>query len=544
MPPRYCVLDDLAGGLPTAFRAAEREELEPTFRRLREKHPDAEMKWFSRGKLWSSPDEALRPARTEVPERRSSAGRGRDWRPGGQHRDPRQPYKDAKKARNLDRRKDKFARKHGDAGADRPDRAERPAPPERPAAVDRAARPDRPAAPRAQGKWQDRAPRDKPHGDKLFPRDSDRARRDTGGLPTGPAGARGNAPRDSRFPRDGERHARRDTSGLPTGPAGARSNAPRDTRFPRDNAARGAAIGRRDAPPGGKPDWRKPAGAHGKGAGRPRDDGGTRSRASADRPDARPRSQAPKDDWRPAPRPSADRDHDRGRAGLPTGPAARDRGRAGLPTGDAARDRSAGFTSDWRKPSSAPRPPRDESRPAKPFREGRHAPRPVTGERSGSGKPDWRDRPRAPKGDGPRADWRARGQQTKPHGDRFDAHVPRDRRPDSRGPAPRNDGNRPGGGGAPRATWPRDNQRRTGAPPDKPHGDPLRPGGRRFDRKEHPRNQGVAEPQPPPRPRGPNREPKPSEKPEPGAPPRPSEPVIPPPGPPERGRLRKPRRDR
>ncbi len=49
MPPRYSYWTIIAGGLPTAFRAAEREELMPTFTRLREKHPDAEMRWFARG---------------------------------------------------------------------------------------------------------------------------------------------------------------------------------------------------------------------------------------------------------------------------------------------------------------------------------------------------------------------------------------------------------------------------------------------------------------------------------------------------------------
>ena len=60
MPPRFAYWTILAGGLPTAFRAAERDDLMPTFQRLREKHPDAEMKWFARGKLWNSPEEARR----------------------------------------------------------------------------------------------------------------------------------------------------------------------------------------------------------------------------------------------------------------------------------------------------------------------------------------------------------------------------------------------------------------------------------------------------------------------------------------------------
>ena len=137
MPPRFSYWTILAGGLPTAFRATDRDELLPTFQRLREKHPDAMLKWFARGRLWESPDEARadlerkrRPSRHPVAAA-SSAGRGprrdgvsgsgqrqdkprdRNWRPGGEHRDPRQKFADAKKARNADRRKQRFERKHG-----------------------------------------------------------------------------------------------------------------------------------------------------------------------------------------------------------------------------------------------------------------------------------------------------------------------------------------------------------------------------------------------------------------------------------------------
>jgi hypothetical protein len=505
MPPRYSYWTILAGGLPTAFRAAEREELEPTFKRLRDKHPDAEMKWFARGKLWSSPEEARQPAPDD--RRGSSAGRGRDWRPGGEHRDPRQPYKDAKKARNLDRRKEKFARKHGDA---------------------------------------------------LAPRDGERGpRRPPADRPTGPAAARGTTPRD-RFPRDsadrGAAPGRRD---LPSGPrSDVRDRPSRDARPEwrgkpsgpgkpdwRDKPAAHGKPDWRDKPAAhGKPEWRDKPAAHGMpdwrnkpagprkpewrdkpaGHGKPewRDKPASRPWAGADRPEARPRPQT-RGKWTPSSRPQQDRP------------------RSGPPTGPAARDRSAGFSADRRDSPKPPRAARDDSRPAPPFRDARTTKPPAAGDRRGA--PEWRDRPRAPKGGAPRADWRARPPQATPHGDRFDAHVPRDRRPDSRGP--RRDADRPGPGGA-RAAWPRDSQRRPESGPAKPHGDPLRPGGRRFDRKEHPRNQGVGEPPPPPRPRGPNREPRPSEKPEPSPPPRPAEPAIPPPGPPERGRARNPRRER
>jgi 23S rRNA pseudouridine2605 synthase len=226
MPPRFVYWTIIAGGLPTAFRAAEREDLLPTFRRIREKHPDAELKWFARGKLWESKDAADRerderrartqerfggqkppardgdrkPASTgadgrpafppgdgrprplpvdgakDAPSgsrgsgvRKPGGARPRDWRPGGEHRDPRQKFKDAKKARNQDRRQERFARKQGD---DRP-RVERPPAGRPPAERSRSERPpaERPKAnrppsarPRFDRPRSDRPPLDRPKG--------------------------------------------------------------------------------------------------------------------------------------------------------------------------------------------------------------------------------------------------------------------------------------------------------------------------------------------------------------------------------------------
>ena len=129
MPPRYAYWTIIAGGLPTAFRAADRDELMPTFQRIREKHPDAQMKWFARGKLWESPEVARaaqnrgfrdRPRdgeRTRSDRRGGPSGppaekRGRDWRPGGEHRDPRQKFVDAKKQRNARIRAERWQRKN------------------------------------------------------------------------------------------------------------------------------------------------------------------------------------------------------------------------------------------------------------------------------------------------------------------------------------------------------------------------------------------------------------------------------------------------
>ena len=111
MPPRYSYWTILAGGLPTAFRAAVREELLPTLRQIQSKHPDAEMKYFARGRLWTSPAEARQAAEARRARSEGVAGRGRDWRPGGEHRDPRQKFKDAKQARNQKRRSARFDRR-------------------------------------------------------------------------------------------------------------------------------------------------------------------------------------------------------------------------------------------------------------------------------------------------------------------------------------------------------------------------------------------------------------------------------------------------
>jgi hypothetical protein len=67
MPPRYSYWTIIAGGLPTAFRAADREELLPTFHRIKEKHPDAEL-IFRAGKVVE-----LARGRTAYARRRSAA---------------------------------------------------------------------------------------------------------------------------------------------------------------------------------------------------------------------------------------------------------------------------------------------------------------------------------------------------------------------------------------------------------------------------------------------------------------------------------------
>src|ERR671918_2229999 len=104
MPPRFAYWTIILEGKPTAFRAQQREDLLPTFKQLQNKHPDVVMKWFARGRLWESPEEA------QAEQRRAGERRGSDWRPGGEHRDPRARFKvprDVKRARFAARQRRK-----------------------------------------------------------------------------------------------------------------------------------------------------------------------------------------------------------------------------------------------------------------------------------------------------------------------------------------------------------------------------------------------------------------------------------------------------
>jgi hypothetical protein len=148
MPPRFAYWTIILDGVPTSFRARERDEILPLFNQLKKKNPGALLKWFSGGKLWDSPEQAKeerllarvrdfrdqhdregrefrasqgdrrgfgdrpmgpRPDRPKGPpsdrapwkggdsappaDRPKEPRRGKDWRPGGEHKDPRDKYK-------------------------------------------------------------------------------------------------------------------------------------------------------------------------------------------------------------------------------------------------------------------------------------------------------------------------------------------------------------------------------------------------------------------------------------------------------------------
>ncbi len=106
MPPRFAYWTILIDNAPTAFRAASRDDLLPTLNQLRRKNADVVMKWFARGRLWESPEAALAAAQAKPPREK----RNREWRPGGDHRDPRARFdKNAHKQRRREARRDRHA---------------------------------------------------------------------------------------------------------------------------------------------------------------------------------------------------------------------------------------------------------------------------------------------------------------------------------------------------------------------------------------------------------------------------------------------------
>jgi len=130
MPPRFAYWTILIDNKPTAFRARDRQELLPTIAQLKRTNEHVEMRWFAHGKLWDSP-EAQRAAERRPPPREQ---RDRDWRPGGQHKDPRARFdKEARRRKKREERANWDAsRAGGGAGRDREASRSRPARPDRP----------------------------------------------------------------------------------------------------------------------------------------------------------------------------------------------------------------------------------------------------------------------------------------------------------------------------------------------------------------------------------------------------------------------------
>jgi 23S rRNA pseudouridine2605 synthase len=153
MPPptRFWVI--LIGKTPTSFHAKEREDLLPTLRQLQRTQKDVSLRWFERGKVWESPDAAEGAAKLAATEAREK--RTKDWRPGGEHRDPKARFE-----MTRDQKRAKFKRDQrgggGGGGEDGPPSPFGPRPP-------RPGRPpfDRPKFDRPSG---DRRPSEQPSG--------------------------------------------------------------------------------------------------------------------------------------------------------------------------------------------------------------------------------------------------------------------------------------------------------------------------------------------------------------------------------------------
>jgi len=149
------------GETPTSFRSPQREDLLPTLTQLQRKQPQVKLMWFDRGRLWES-QEAAREALGASRERRG--GRGRGWRPGGDHVDPRAKYdisRDEKRARFKARE----MRDRQDGGPPR-DRDDRPS--------DDGPKPEAPYKPGEDRPQGDRPQGDRPQGDRPFRPQGDR----------------------------------------------------------------------------------------------------------------------------------------------------------------------------------------------------------------------------------------------------------------------------------------------------------------------------------------------------------------------------------
>src|SRR6476660_6876721 len=131
MPPRFAYWTILIDNKPTAFRARDQQELLPTVAQLKRKNEHVELKWCAQGRLWDSP-EAQYAAGRRPP---AAEKRGDDWRPGGQHKDPRARFdKEAQRRKkreqraewNASRPADARSRDGANATGSRPPRSDRP----------------------------------------------------------------------------------------------------------------------------------------------------------------------------------------------------------------------------------------------------------------------------------------------------------------------------------------------------------------------------------------------------------------------------------
>lgn len=280
MPPPHSFWVILIGKTPTSFRGKVREDLVPTLRQLQRTQSDVTLRWFERGKVWESPEAAIGAAKLAATAAREK--RTKEWRPGGEHRDPKARFELTRDQKRAKFKRDQSAPDRGERerpprderGADQPKSPFGPRPP-------RAPRPDRPwpdrskpfARPdraRSDRPWSDRPKFDRPKpGGSPFPdrgprpprgesrgrderRDSRDPNRPFGNRPPRGESRDGDQRRESR---DGDQ--RRDRRDRPSGP-------------PLENPFKD----RSDSRPGGRPDRRPTSGRPGRPGRPPGDRGG------------------------------------------------------------------------------------------------------------------------------------------------------------------------------------------------------------------------------------------------------------------------------
>ncbi|MEI6244396.1 MAG: hypothetical protein WCQ64_05045, partial [Acidobacteriota bacterium] len=120
----------VVGNVPTSFRARDQETLIPTLKQLQRKQPDAVIRWFDGTRFFENQERADDRGRERDGFRKE---RKKDWRPGGDHKDPRAKYqisRDVRRARFKERlvmnsRADEPGTPDASAGSDAP-RPERP----------------------------------------------------------------------------------------------------------------------------------------------------------------------------------------------------------------------------------------------------------------------------------------------------------------------------------------------------------------------------------------------------------------------------------
>jgi len=219
MPPRHHYWTIILEGKPTAFRAHLQEELIPTLRQLQARHPDAVLKWFARGRLWDSQEQERDEAIARRSNKRTTAEpRSRDWRPGGEHKDPRDRFKVPR-----DEKRRRFAQNL---------RRDRSAPPEDPTTPSGERKPRPPAWSQNRGSSGTRSGPGGPRGGSGGRTGSGGPRTGSGGPRTGSGGPRtgsGGPRTGSGGPRTGSGSPPRGSGGPRTGPGGPRtgSGAPR-----------------------------------------------------------------------------------------------------------------------------------------------------------------------------------------------------------------------------------------------------------------------------------------------------------------------------